>query len=217
MADAHSISICVCIHIDMMCVCVCMRVCVNECVSMCMGVRIYWLTPSNINCTYELFFPLYSQDSSWWRHQMETFSALLAICAGNSPVIGEFPAQRPVTRCFDDFFHLRPNKWLNKQWWGWWFETPSHPLWRHCNLLFEVCSGIYSWSTILSVSKAKWLMRSHWFLPHIQCIFGSLNNQARVLIMRNRINFPQRTLRIFCFGRLSCVIFVNSNAFSSLI
>ena len=28
---------------------------------------------------------------SWWRHQMETFSALLAICAGNSPVTGEFP------------------------------------------------------------------------------------------------------------------------------
>ena len=38
---------------------------------------------------------------SWWRHQMETFSALLAICAGNSPVHGEFPAQRPVTRSFD--------------------------------------------------------------------------------------------------------------------
>ena len=37
----------------------------------------------------------------WWRHQMETFSALLAICAGNSPVHGEFPAQRPVTRSFD--------------------------------------------------------------------------------------------------------------------
>ena len=29
--------------------------------------------------------------SSWWRHQMETSSALLAICAGNSPVPGEFP------------------------------------------------------------------------------------------------------------------------------
>ena len=28
---------------------------------------------------------------------MESFSALLAICAGNSPVTGEFPAQRPVT------------------------------------------------------------------------------------------------------------------------
>ena len=28
----------------------------------------------------------------WWRHQMETFSALLVICAENSPVIGEFPS-----------------------------------------------------------------------------------------------------------------------------
>ena len=33
----------------------------------------------------------------WWRHQMKTFSALLAICAGNSPASDEFPAQRPVT------------------------------------------------------------------------------------------------------------------------
>ena len=70
---------------------------------------------------------------AWWRHQIETFSALLAICAGNSPVTGEFPARRPVTRSFDVFFDLRPNKQLSKQWWGWWFETPSCPLWRHCN------------------------------------------------------------------------------------
>ena len=64
---------------------------------------------------------------------MESLSALLAICAGNSPVIGEFPAQRPVTRSFDVFFGLRLNKRLSKQWWCWWFETPSRPLWRHCN------------------------------------------------------------------------------------
>ena len=38
---------------------------------------------------------------------METFSVLLAICAGNSPVTGEFPAQRPVTRSFDVFLDLR--------------------------------------------------------------------------------------------------------------
>ena len=69
----------------------------------------------------------------WWRHQMETFSALLAICAWNSPVTGEFPTQRPVTRRFDVFFDLRLNKRLSKQWWSWWFETPSRPLWRHCN------------------------------------------------------------------------------------
>ena len=72
---------------------------------------------------------------SWWRHQMETFSALLAICAGNSPGTGEFPAQRPVTRSFDIFFDLRLNKWLSKQWWCWWFETLSPPLWRHCNVV----------------------------------------------------------------------------------
>ena len=70
---------------------------------------------------------------TWWRHQMETFSVSLAICAGNSPVPGEFPAQRPVTRSFDVFFDLRLNKRLSKQPWGWWFETPAWSLWRHRN------------------------------------------------------------------------------------
>ena len=50
---------------------------------------------------------------------------------------GEFPSQRPVTRSFDVFFDLRPNKRLSKHWWGWWFETPSSPLWRHCNGLMK--------------------------------------------------------------------------------
>ena len=66
-----------------------------------------------------------------WRHQMETFSALLTICAGNSPVPGKFPTQRPVTRSFDVFFDLRLNKRLSKQSWGWCFQTLSRPLWRH--------------------------------------------------------------------------------------
>ena len=56
------------------------------------------------------------------------FFALLAICARNSPAIGEFPAQRPMTRSFDVFIDLRLNKRR-----GWWFETPWHPLWRHCD------------------------------------------------------------------------------------
>ena len=47
---------------------------------------------------------------------------------------GEVPAQRPVTRSFDVFFDLRLNKRLSKQSWGWWFETLSHPLWRHRNV-----------------------------------------------------------------------------------
>ena len=62
----------------------------------------------------------------------EIFSALLAICV----VTGEFPSQRPVTRSFDVFFDLRLNKRLSKQSWGWWSETPSCSLWRHCNNTF---------------------------------------------------------------------------------
>ena len=46
---------------------------------------------------------------------METFSASLAICAGSSPVTGEFLAQRPVTRSFNGFFDLRLNKRMSKQ------------------------------------------------------------------------------------------------------
>ena len=59
--------------------------------------------------------------SSWWRHQMETFSGLLDLRTGNSPVTGEFPQQRQVTRSFDVFFHLRLNKRLSKQARRWWF------------------------------------------------------------------------------------------------
>ena len=75
----------------------------------------------------------YNVNLTWWRHRMETFSTLLALCVGNSPVPGEFAAQRQVTRSFDVFFDLRPNKWLSKQSWGWWFKMSSRPLWRHCN------------------------------------------------------------------------------------
>ena len=42
--------------------------------------------------------------------QMETLSALLALCAGNSPITGEFPSQRPVTLGFAVFFDPRLNK-----------------------------------------------------------------------------------------------------------
>ena len=83
---------------------------------------------------------------------METFSALLAICAGNSPVTGEFPAQRPVTRSFDVFFDLRLNTWLSKQSRGSWFETPSHPSWRHCNAYSTFLSLLV---TVIKPMRAK--------------------------------------------------------------
>ena len=67
--------------------------------------------------------------------------ALLAICEGNSPVTGEFPAQRPVTRSFDVLYDLRLNKRLSEPSWGCWFETPSRPLWRHSNDFWSYYRG----------------------------------------------------------------------------
>ena len=53
-------------------------------------------------------------------------------------VTGEFPSQRPVSRSFDVLFDLRMNKRFSKQSWGWWFETRSRSLWRHCNVISRI-------------------------------------------------------------------------------
>ena len=79
---------------------------------------------------------------------METFSALLALCAGNSPVTVEFLAQRPVTPSFHVFFDLHLNKRLSKQSRCRWFQTQS----RHCNESCISCSIMYSTSR-----------NQHWF------------------------------------------------------
>ena len=82
---------------------------------------------------------------SLWRHcNVKAFIYMMTSSNGNifrvtSPLCGEFtgpgefPTQRPVTRSFDVFFDLRPNKRLSKQWRGWWLETLSRPFWRHRN------------------------------------------------------------------------------------
>ena len=115
---------------------------------------------------------------TWWRHQMETISALLAICARNSPVPGEFPSQRPVTRSFDVFFDLRLNERLSKQSRGCWFETISRPLWRHRNernrsrhIGFRKCP------------MTPWKHRAHpdsTWIPQSESTINSLGNFCRV-------------------------------------
>ena len=99
---------------------------------------------------------------SWWRHQMETFSALLARCEGNSPVTGEFPSQRPVTQSFDVFFDLALNKQLSKQLKLRWFVTPLGLLWRHCNV------GIYLPIFEKFVSGSGVTLASKWRVGHSQ-------------------------------------------------
>ena len=86
------------------------------------------------NATNRLYYICHEICSrfAWWR-QMKTFSALLALCARISPVTGEFPSPRPMTRSFAVFFDLRLNKRLSKQSKRRWFETLSRSVWRHCN------------------------------------------------------------------------------------
>ena len=79
---------------------------------------------------------------TWWCHQIETFLRNWP-CAGNSTVTSEFPTQRTVTGSFYVFFDLHLNKRLSKQSWGWWFESPSHPLWRHCNGFILLTKNVY--------------------------------------------------------------------------
>ena len=69
---------------------------------------------------------------------------------------GEYPAQRTVTRSFDIFFDLRLNKRLSKQWRGWWFETPSHSLWRHCNGALAALYAIWHYTWPWSIDNSKW-------------------------------------------------------------
>ena len=95
-------------------------------------------------------------DFTWWRHQMETFSALLALCARNSPVNGESPTQRPVTRSFDAFFDLRLNKRLSKQSWGWWSDTPSCSLWHQCNVEWGHANGYFKADGMGAARAVSW-------------------------------------------------------------
>ena len=117
-----------------------------------------------------------------WCHQMETIPALLALCWGNSPVSGEFPTQRPVTRSFDVFFDLRLNKWLSKHSRRRWFKTPSRSLWRHytyscskshihAEIMHSVIKDWYTKSSLAQqrlTDRRKWIKLSNPFLLYFR-------------------------------------------------
>ena len=84
---------------------------------------------------------------AWWSHQRETFSMLLAFCAGNALVTGEFPSQSPVMQSCDVFFDLCLNKQLSKQPRRRWFKTTSH-LW-----VILMCKCNQRWIWHFSVSQ----------------------------------------------------------------
>ena len=125
---------------------------------------------------------------SWRRNQMETFSALLALSTGNSPVTGEFPVQRPVTQSFDVFFDLCLNKWLSKQWWGWWFETVSCPLWRHCNGIgCCVAKWFTSYVRYLYILIEKYLLMLIYSLIYMQYKYDIIERLHRVQSLWHKV------------------------------
>ena len=148
---------------------------------------------------------------------METFSALLALCVGNSPVTGEFPSQRPVTRSFDVFFHLCLNKRLSKQSWDWWFETPSCSLYDVIVMMFHRSGTILLKSSFLlqvgskiTVNAANIVLfstithsveTSHYFLPihrwHINHLRTELHRGNMKVYLYLISAFGIRTARIY--------------------
>ena len=87
---------------------------------------------------------------SWWRHQMENI-----------------------------FFDLRLNKRLNKQWWGRWFETPSCPLWRHCNVPLLPTNQSTTQPIPLSkmATRSQSMQRTWWVVASTTIVTGSCWNQ----------------------------------------
>ena len=120
----------------------------------------------------ELLVNRYDMTLTWWRHHMETFSALLAICAGNSPVPCEFHKGQWRGALMFSLVCGWINGWVNNCEWGWWFETLSHPLWRHCNGSHVIamvrmtkssatsgraCSGTYYSDFIMSAMASQFI------------------------------------------------------------
>ena len=93
----------------------------------------------------------------------------------------EFPIQRPVTRSFDVFFDLRLNKRLSKQWWGWWFETLSRPLWHHRNVkdLFHIIAYHNAYRTTKEICIHK---HQQWQVLHLEIVLLTCWSNAQIYI-----------------------------------
>ena len=127
----------------------------------------------------------------WWRHQMDILFVLLVLCAGNSPVNGEIPSQRPVMWSFD-VFYLRVNKRLSKQSWGWWFETLFRSLGRHCYAMPATGCVTVNWSSTYYYHSARQTAGPAVFLQLRKLILWH-----HVFHVKNQTTVPSSYGRIF--------------------
>ena len=117
-----------------------------------------------------------------WHHQMETFSAVLALCEGNPPVTGGFHSQRPLTWSFDVFFDLFLNKRLSKQSRCWWFETSSRSFWRRCNAPYpyiRVSNNVCCWKCLTweRILHPFLYVKLYWFV----LLFNPFNIESNII------------------------------------
>ena len=135
-------------------------------------------------------------------------------CAGNSPVTGEFSAQRPVTRSFDVFFELYLNQQLSKQWRRRWFETPSCSLWRHCNDGFQeghqeplYCNSSNGMIARCQQRKGLWI-RGQTPFHQYQCVFVLEIIFLWYMNTLHRFETPWRALWRHCSDKTIQIIYL---------
>ena len=100
---------------------------------------------------------------TWWRHQMETFSVLLALCARNSSVTGELPSQRPVTRSFDVSLICALNKRLSK-------NRKAGDLRRHRPHYDVIVLKAVPYYHRHHTTEGLWIWH-HWYMFLLPCIY----------------------------------------------
>ena len=130
----------------------------------------------------------------------QTFSALLAFCARNSPVTGEFPTQRPVTRRFDVFLSV-PEPIVEQKKKRRWFETPSSSLWRHVDAYLR-WAWIHCWAVWGSRWRNTTSPRVQWdggpgLNPTSPCFLWSLKKEKK-----NNMLFQEGRVRARIVGAL---------------
>ena len=118
--------------------------------------------------------------TTWWRHQMEACSALLALCEWNSPVTDEFPSHMPVMRSFDAFF-VWTNDWVNNR--------DADDLRRHrahCSLTVMkvpiVCMSFSMYCVWLRSNQRPYLLRLPWIFPEAHWVPGNIQGNLTGMI-----------------------------------
>ena len=125
-----------------------------------------------------------------------------------------FPAQRPVTRSFDVFFDMRLNKWLSKQWWCWWFETPSRPLWRKMaqyRISLTLESSVQSGPCFNTKRLSYEFRRSHCeYNPRGVCLVSGKNDVSPLVIWNCDCNNNKKIDRQLYICVFVCALIADS-------